>query len=84
MASSSESEIETIYLRLYKNFMEAIDAIDNGINQWEGDSAPKYLINTHLSARVGSLNPSWNEDSSGKYLCLLVFVLVCSLNIHST
>nr|BAD42335.1 GAMM1 protein-like protein [Nannochloris bacillaris] len=57
-------EVDVVYLTLYKNFMEAIDAIDNGVNQWDGDAPPKYLNNTHLSARVGNLNPSWNEDSS--------------------
>lgn len=33
-----------------------------GINQWEGNQTPKYVSNTHLSARVGQLNPEWNED----------------------
>lgn len=35
-----------------------------GINQWEGDSPPKYACNTSLSSRVSYLNPAWNEDSS--------------------
>ena len=56
----SAPEVNVVYLTLYKNFMEAIDAIDNGVNQWDGDAPPKYSNNTHLSARVGSLNPSWN------------------------
>jgi uncharacterized UPF0160 family protein len=64
----SSPEVDIVYLTLYKNFMEAIDAIDNGVNQWDGDAPPKYLNNTHLSARVGSLNPSWNEDSSDSTL----------------
>lgn len=61
---SSSPEVEEVYLTLYKNFMEAIDAIDNGVNQWDSEAPPKYLNNTHLSARVGGLNPAWNEDSS--------------------
>jgi len=61
---TSSPEVNVVYLTLYRNFMEAIDAIDNGVNQWDGDAPPKYLNNTHLSARVGNLNPSWNEDSS--------------------
>lgn len=36
----------------------------SGINQWEGDSPPKYTCNTSLSSRVSFLNPAWNEDSS--------------------
>ncbi len=57
-------EVHLIWLAVYKNFMEAVDAIDNGINQWEGDAKPKYINNTHLSARVGGLNPAWNQDQS--------------------
>ena len=29
---------------------------------------PKFVINTHLSARVGQLNPAWNEDQSAEAL----------------
>ena len=29
---------------------------------------PKYVNNTHLSARVGQLNPAWNEDQSAEAL----------------
>lgn len=36
-----------------------------GVNQWDSDAPPKYVNNTHLSARVGRLNPDWNEDASG-------------------
>ena len=37
-----------------------------GINQWNVDEPPRYLSNTHLAARVGGLNPRWNEDSSNE------------------
>ena len=39
--------------------MEEIDAIDNGIPQW--DEVPRYAMTTNVSARVGYLNPRWNE-----------------------
>ena len=39
---------------------------DVGINQWNVDEPPRYLTNTHLAARVGGLNPRWNEDSSNE------------------
>lgn len=42
-----------------------------GVNQWDGDSPPKYVNNTHLSARVGRLNPDWNQDASGEWNWLL-------------
>ncbi len=35
-----------------------------GVNQWDVDAPPKYISNTSLSARVGGLNPRWNEDQS--------------------
>lgn len=37
-----------------------------GVNQWDVDTPPKYISSTHLAARVGSLNPRWNEDSSSE------------------
>lgn len=40
---------------------QAIDAIDNGINQYDTDQPPKYVNNTHLSSRVGKLNLDWIE-----------------------
>ena len=44
--------------------MEHIDAIDNGIPI--ADTPSKYHISTTLSARVGELNPAWNEDQSAE------------------
>ena len=41
-----------------------MDGIDNGVNQWESDKPAKYTDNTGLSARVGKLNPAWNEDNA--------------------
>ena len=63
---ADHADVDAVYLTVYKNFMEAIDAIDNGVNQWDSDAPPKYVNNTHLSARVGGLNPSWNQDQSGE------------------
>lgn len=48
--------------KIYENFIEEIDAIDNGIDQFEG--MPKYRISTNLSTRVSYLNPSWNEENA--------------------
>eukprot|EP00898_Chlorokybus_atmophyticus_P005970 jgi/Chlat1/6374/Chrsp44S05832 len=42
----------------------AIDAVDNGVNPYDTNEPPKYTNNTTLGARVGHLNPSWNEDQS--------------------
>mmetsp|Transcript_6783 Transcript_6783/g.25058 ORF Transcript_6783/g.25058 Transcript_6783/m.25058 type:complete len:365 (+) Transcript_6783:319-1413(+) len=60
-----DSRVEKVFLRVYKGFMESIDAIDNGIGQYDEEiGEPRYQLNTHLSARVANLNPKWNEDNS--------------------
>lgn len=41
--------------------LQAIDAIDNGINQYDTDQPPKYVNNTHLSSRVGKFNLDWTD-----------------------
>lgn len=41
------------------DFLQAIDAIDNGINQYDTDQPPRYVNNTHLSSRVGRFNLDW-------------------------
>ena len=61
-----DPEVQTIWLQVYKNFIEAVDAVDNGINQYEDVSAPRYFENTSLSKRVGALNPEWNEPSGSE------------------
>ncbi|XP_057862047.2 uncharacterized protein LOC131070499 isoform X2 [Cryptomeria japonica] len=44
---------------------KAIDAVDNGINQYDTDQPPKYVNSTHLSSRAGRLNLDWiDEDQS--------------------
>ena len=43
--------------------MDSIDdGIDNGIEVAEGKL--NYKVTTNLSSRVGSLNPSWNEEQT--------------------
>jgi uncharacterized UPF0160 family protein len=46
---------------VYRTFIEAVDAVDNGINRFDTDAAPRYEQNTCLPSRVGFLNPPWNE-----------------------
>lgn len=48
-------------LQLYENFVEEVDAVDNGISQCEGEA--RYAVGSTLSARVGHLNPRWNSKS---------------------
>lgn len=57
-----DDAVSVIYNRLYGAFIEAIDAIDNGIDLFPG--RPLYSVQTDLSSRVGYLNPSWNSEIS--------------------
>ncbi|OVA14756.1 Metal-dependent protein hydrolase [Macleaya cordata] len=60
-------DVHRLFLAVYKSFMEAIDAIDNGINQYDTDLPPRYVNNTGLSSRVGRLNLDWvNPDQSSE------------------
>ncbi|KAI6648911.1 UPF0160 protein MYG1, mitochondrial isoform X2 [Oopsacas minuta] len=54
-----DPNLEIIYRKMYEQFMEEIDANDNGISQCDGQ--PKFKITTTVSARVSYLLPAWNE-----------------------
>lgn len=43
------------------SFCQVIDAIDNGISQYDTEKPPRYVSNTHWSSRVGKLNLDWIE-----------------------
>ncbi|CAK8694986.1 unnamed protein product [Clavelina lepadiformis] len=62
-----EKTLCTVYDKVYENFVEEIDAIDNGISQYDGKA--KYNITTTLSSRVSYLNPSWNDENNDEYEC---------------
>lgn len=53
---------------MYKTFMEAVDAIDNGVNQYDTEAPARYIDNTSLASRVKRLNPEWNQESSNALL----------------
>jgi len=57
-------KIEVIFNRLYSSFVEAMDAIDNGVNKYPSDVQPVYQESTSLPSRVERLNPDWNETLS--------------------
>lgn len=59
-------KIDTLWLKLYKEFIEGIDAIDNGITQYPTEIKPQYRSKTDLSSRVGWLNPAWNEPADAQ------------------
>ncbi|KAJ4486172.1 GAMM1 protein [Lentinula aciculospora] len=65
--SVDHRSIQTLWLKLYKELIESIDANDNGISQYSSDLNPRYRVRTDLSSRVAHLNPPWNKtlDAQG-------------------
>ncbi|KJH47051.1 hypothetical protein DICVIV_06860 [Dictyocaulus viviparus] len=58
-SSYDDKVVGILYRKIYESFVEAVDAIDNGISQYDG--IPRYRIYGGLSERVEYLNPHWNE-----------------------
>lgn len=51
-----------LHRKLYDDFIEAIDGIDNGVPLFPVSAgSPAYSSKTDLSSRVGYLNPRWNQ-----------------------
>eukprot|EP00299_Pterocystis_sp_00344_P010831 c4947_g1_i1.p1 GENE.c4947_g1_i1~~c4947_g1_i1.p1 ORF type:complete len:207 (+),score=66.18 c4947_g1_i1:351-971(+) len=47
---------------IYDSFIASIDAVDNGISQYDTTAQPRYRITTDLSSRINSFRPDWNES----------------------
>jgi len=59
---ANDNTIELFYKKMYEEFIESVDAIDNGIAIAE--SPLRFKISTDLSSRVEMLNPSWNNSAT--------------------
>ncbi|EGW34828.1 uncharacterized protein SPAPADRAFT_57919 [Spathaspora passalidarum NRRL Y-27907] len=60
---SEDKDVEFLYDKVYKEFIESLDANDNGINNYPKDATPKFHDkNITLPSMVSRLNPSWNES----------------------
>lgn len=66
-APKDEATQQLFYLKIYENFMEAIDAVDNGISQYPTDIEPKYKGQATLSGRVSKLKPWWNATRPAEH-----------------
>lgn len=59
------SQLELAYTKIYNSLLEAVDAIDTGVEMTQGEVL--YKDTTGLASRVGRLNPRWNEvDDNGQ------------------
>jgi uncharacterized UPF0160 family protein len=64
----SESQVDWAYTRMYDALLEALDAIDTGVEPCPVPGVTLlYRDGTGLSSRVARLNPRWNEldDATG-------------------
>jgi uncharacterized UPF0160 family protein len=57
-----EPLVDLVWRRLYVSFIEAVDAIDNGVARFDTTLLPRYEAHTDLASRVGQLNASWLEQ----------------------
>jgi uncharacterized UPF0160 family protein len=61
--------VDAIFDKAYIEFMEEIDAIDNGVQTVDGDNVRyNYHIKSGISSRVGRLNPVESNASDEKRL----------------
>lgn len=64
--SLSEEHLEFVYTKLYNSLLEALDAVDTGVEMAPEGAELQYKDTTGLPSRVGRLNPRWNEvDANG-------------------
>ncbi|WFD00300.1 hypothetical protein MYAM1_003048 [Malassezia yamatoensis] len=59
---TGDERLALLHKKMYDDFIEAIDAIDNGIALYpDCKEEPNYKSRTDLSSRVGYMNPRWNQ-----------------------
>ncbi|AET40278.1 Myg1p Ecym_5538 [Eremothecium cymbalariae DBVPG len=68
----SEDSYDILYNKVYKEFIESLDANDNGINNFDAEELGVTRRfsdkNITIPAIISRMNPSWNEDCSpGKF-----------------
>lgn len=60
---ASTDKLEWVFERVYIDFIQGLDAIDNGIEVCDGPK--RWKDGSGLSARVARLNERWNEPEGG-------------------
>ncbi|EPS39375.1 hypothetical protein H072_6837 [Dactylellina haptotyla CBS 200.50] len=63
-ADASSPTVEILFQKLYSEFIEAIDANDNGISAFPSSAGSPAFSERGITlpAMVGGLNPRWNEE----------------------
>lgn len=64
----SDELVDLAFTKIYDSLLEALDAIDTGVEMVGEGVEILYVDSTGLSSRVSRLNPRWNEvdDSTGQ------------------
>ena len=73
----SESDIEFIYETLYQQFVQEIDAIDNGVSPTDSSHECHYSINTDICSRIAAKNPHWktpNPDPDSAFIQAVAYI----------
>lgn len=64
----SDGDLDILYLKVYKQFVEALDANDNGISKFDVEELkikPKFSDSAiTIPGIVSNMNPNWNDDCS--------------------
>lgn len=61
----TKEQVELIYDKVYKQFVESLDANDNGINQYDSEVEPRFSAKAiTLPGIISGFNPDWNADCS--------------------
>lgn len=61
----NEDQVELLYDRVYSQFIESLDANDNGIDQFDTDVEPRFSAKAiTLPSIISRFNPEWNKESS--------------------
>lgn len=63
----NDDSMNLIYTKVYDEFIEGIDANDNGISAY-GSAEPAFKIAISLPTMVAHLNPRWNEEHNDSIL----------------
>lgn len=62
-----DESMDLIYTKVYDEFIEGIDANDNGISAY-GSAEPSFKPAMSLPTMVSHLNPRWNDDYNDEIL----------------
>ena len=59
----NKNYIEEIQKKIYIDFIMSIDAIDNGVSQYDKEIKPQYILAGGFNDRISRLNPEWNVEN---------------------